>query len=229
MTAPRVFFPEQQQAGAVAPRSPTPHPASSSDLDLSEQNAVSTLQFFLSLSAARPKQFVRIHTRSSSASCLNHLQGDNCFLRVMTGTGASLVLRHLPKRRSQRYRKRTPWGIERHLLDISGQTNKNSLPARTNNKHWTSQEESKLVEGVSKHGAGRWTGVWIDYFQTSNRTPVNLKDKWVNLVKACKGSVRNPRPTTAQTIASLGDVILQLDTKYAAQKAAKSKARCSAS
>ncbi|KAF8722957.1 hypothetical protein HU200_022097 [Digitaria exilis] len=58
--------------------------------------------------------------------------------------------------------------------------------ARKNNDHWTQDEVRELVNGVSEFGVGKWKNVKIKYFLTSIRTPVNLKDKWKNLVKACK-------------------------------------------
>ncbi|OEL31995.1 hypothetical protein BAE44_0006986, partial [Dichanthelium oligosanthes] len=42
-----------------------------------------------------------------------------------------------------------------------------------------------LVNGVSEYGVGKWKYVKTKYFLTSIRTPVHLKDKWKNLVKAC--------------------------------------------
>ncbi|KAF8722958.1 hypothetical protein HU200_022098 [Digitaria exilis] len=58
--------------------------------------------------------------------------------------------------------------------------------ARKNNDHWTQDEVRELVNGVSEFGVGKWKNVKTKYFLTSIRTPVNLKDKWKNLVKACK-------------------------------------------
>ncbi|CAN6288095.1 unnamed protein product [Urochloa humidicola] len=57
---------------------------------------------------------------------------------------------------------------------------------RKNNDHWTQDEVRLLVNGVSQYGVGKWKDVKIQYFSTSIRTPVHLKDKWKNLVKACK-------------------------------------------
>ncbi|CAL4916960.1 unnamed protein product [Urochloa decumbens] len=57
---------------------------------------------------------------------------------------------------------------------------------RKNNDHWTQDEVKLLVNGVSEFGVGKWKAVKIQYFTPSIRTPVHLKDKWKNLVKACK-------------------------------------------
>ncbi|CAN6283399.1 unnamed protein product [Urochloa humidicola] len=57
---------------------------------------------------------------------------------------------------------------------------------RKNNDHWTQDEVKRLVDGVSEYGVGKWKNVKIRYFTPSIRTPVHLKDKWKNLVKACK-------------------------------------------
>ncbi|KAL6641002.1 hypothetical protein ACP70R_019183 [Stipagrostis hirtigluma subsp. patula] len=57
---------------------------------------------------------------------------------------------------------------------------------RKNNDHWTQEEVTKLVDGVSAYGVGKWRWVWKAHFSTSIRTAMHLKDKWRNLVKACK-------------------------------------------
>uniref|UniRef100_A0A0E0QZP5 Myb-like domain-containing protein n=1 Tax=Oryza rufipogon TaxID=4529 RepID=A0A0E0QZP5_ORYRU len=56
---------------------------------------------------------------------------------------------------------------------------------RKNNEHWTLKEITELVKGVSKNGVGSWTKLKRDFFSTSIRTAVHLKDKWRNLLKAC--------------------------------------------
>ncbi|RLN18215.1 hypothetical protein C2845_PM02G14100 [Panicum miliaceum] len=64
------------------------------------------------------------------------------------------------------------------------------------NDHWTEDEMIELVDGVSRKGIGRWSKVKGDYFSTSIRTAVHLKDKWRNLVRACKAkntSKKKPR------------------------------------
>ncbi|KAL6650349.1 hypothetical protein ACP70R_009274 [Stipagrostis hirtigluma subsp. patula] len=95
-----------------------------------------------------------------------------------------------------------------HLLDLV-------KPTRRNNDHWTSDEVRKLVKGVLELGVGRWTRVMSDYFpSTSIRTPTNLKDKWKNLVKACKGQVK-PHKATARAIKGLKDQILKIDRESA--------------
>ncbi|KAA8544089.1 hypothetical protein F0562_021734 [Nyssa sinensis] len=58
---------------------------------------------------------------------------------------------------------------------------------------WSLSEVIKLVEGVSKHGVGRWTEIKKLLFPSSaNRTSVDLKDKWRNLLRAsCPRSQSN--------------------------------------
>ncbi|CAD6340776.1 unnamed protein product [Miscanthus lutarioriparius] len=55
---------------------------------------------------------------------------------------------------------------------------------RKNNSRWTAKEVEILVQGVSKFGVGRWALLKQQFFETSIRTSVNLKDKWRNLLKA---------------------------------------------
>ncbi|KAF5787962.1 putative transcription factor MYB-HB-like family [Helianthus annuus] len=56
---------------------------------------------------------------------------------------------------------------------------------RKHHRPWTLSEVVKLVEGVSRHGAGRWSEIKRIAFATcSHRTSVDLKDKWRNLLRA---------------------------------------------
>uniref|UniRef100_A0A1D1XQE9 Telomere repeat-binding protein 6 n=1 Tax=Anthurium amnicola TaxID=1678845 RepID=A0A1D1XQE9_9ARAE len=63
---------------------------------------------------------------------------------------------------------------------------------RKHHRAWTLCEVVKLVEGVSKYGAGRWSEIKRLAFPSyTYRTSVDLKDKWRNLLRACF----TPRPT----------------------------------
>lgn len=56
---------------------------------------------------------------------------------------------------------------------------------RKHHRTWTLAEVLKLVEGVSRYGAGKWSVIRQSSFASdSYRTPVDLKDKWRNLIKA---------------------------------------------
>lgn len=56
---------------------------------------------------------------------------------------------------------------------------------RKHHRAWTLVEVKKLVEGVSKCGAGRWSEIKrLAFASYSYRTSVDLKDKWRNLLKA---------------------------------------------
>ncbi|KAK9060530.1 hypothetical protein SSX86_021234 [Deinandra increscens subsp. villosa] len=56
---------------------------------------------------------------------------------------------------------------------------------RKHHRPWTLSEVAKLVEGVSRYGAGRWSEIKRIAFATcSHRTSVDLKDKWRNLLRA---------------------------------------------
>ncbi|KAI7753841.1 hypothetical protein M8C21_031995 [Ambrosia artemisiifolia] len=50
---------------------------------------------------------------------------------------------------------------------------------------WTVSEVKKLLDGVAHFGVGKWTHIKKSFFSSSaHRTPVDLKDKWRNLLKA---------------------------------------------
>ncbi|RDX98784.1 Telomere repeat-binding protein 6, partial [Mucuna pruriens] len=56
---------------------------------------------------------------------------------------------------------------------------------RKHHRAWTIVEVNKLVEGVSRCGAGRWSEIKrLSFPSYSYRTSVDLKDKWRNLLKA---------------------------------------------
>ncbi|CAN4121527.1 unnamed protein product [Withania somnifera] len=57
---------------------------------------------------------------------------------------------------------------------------------RKHHRLWTVSEVRKLIDGVAQYGVGRWSRIKKLYFSSSvHRTPVDLKDKWRNLLKAC--------------------------------------------
>ncbi|KAF7843580.1 Telomere repeat-binding protein 6 [Senna tora] len=56
---------------------------------------------------------------------------------------------------------------------------------RKHHRAWTLVEVMKLVEGVSRCGAGKWSEIKrLAFASYSHRTSVDLKDKWRNLLKA---------------------------------------------
>ncbi|KAF5466387.1 hypothetical protein F2P56_016313 [Juglans regia] len=77
---------------------------------------------------------------------------------------------------------------------------------RKHHRAWTLVEVMKLVEGVSKCGAGRWSDIKrLAFASYSYRTSVDLKDKWRNLLKASfaqapPDDVMNSRKPTSMPI-----------------------------
>ncbi|CAH8359457.1 unnamed protein product [Eruca vesicaria subsp. sativa] len=56
---------------------------------------------------------------------------------------------------------------------------------RKHHRAWTLSEVTKLVEGVSKYGAGKWSEIKkLSFSSYPHRTSVDLKDKWRNLLRA---------------------------------------------
>ncbi|CAL4942081.1 unnamed protein product [Urochloa decumbens] len=90
--------------------------------------------------------------------------------------------------RGTRLRGRS-WGVEARQLfgsQYSCTSGDRTRRSRKNNARWTEDEMVKLVHSVSKKGIGKWGKMKDDYFSASIRTAVHLKDKWRNLVRACK-------------------------------------------
>ncbi|XP_024028719.1 uncharacterized protein LOC21407106 [Morus notabilis] len=56
---------------------------------------------------------------------------------------------------------------------------------RKHQRMWTISEVTKLVDGISEYGVGRWTDIKRLLFASSAyRTPIDLRDKWRNLLRA---------------------------------------------
>ncbi|XP_058078246.1 uncharacterized protein LOC131226654 isoform X2 [Magnolia sinica] len=56
---------------------------------------------------------------------------------------------------------------------------------RKHHRAWTINEVMKLVDGVSRYGAGRWSEIKrLAFASYTYRTSVDLKDKWRNLLRA---------------------------------------------
>ncbi|RLN18675.1 hypothetical protein C2845_PM02G14070 [Panicum miliaceum] len=123
--------------------------------------------------------------------------------------------------------------------------------SKKNNDHRTEDEMIELVVGVSKRGIWKWSRVKDDYFSTSVRTAIHLKvqylgywrqhvpppsiyskDKWRNLVAACKANTSRKarkekntsikkvsvQKTTELVVERFGNRILAMEAKHLVQK-----------
>ncbi|XP_023645840.1 uncharacterized protein LOC17897993 isoform X2 [Capsella rubella] len=84
--------------------------------------------------------------------------------------------------------------------DSSDDNNSVDLPVtqiairRKHHRAWTLSEVVKLVEGVSKHGVGKWSEIKrLSFSSSAYRTSVDLKDKWRNLRRACLSQTASNR------------------------------------
>ncbi|GKV48437.1 hypothetical protein SLEP1_g55251 [Rubroshorea leprosula] len=69
---------------------------------------------------------------------------------------------------------------------------KMSSDRRKHQRMWTLEEVVKLVDGISQYGVGKWTAIKRLLFSSSvYRTPIDLRDKWRNLVRSSCGHKRN--------------------------------------
>lgn len=88
------------------------------------------------------------------------------------------------KEQDLKHRKMTAFCEISHENADAGPTLK-GVPRRKHHRAWTLAEVTKLVEGVSKYGTGRWSEIKrIAFASHTYRTSVDLKDKWRNLLKA---------------------------------------------
>ncbi|KAF8722950.1 hypothetical protein HU200_022090 [Digitaria exilis] len=129
-------------------------------------------------------------------------------------------------RRGNRMRGRSSWSLEVTRQSFGSQypcTKGRGKYSRKNNDHWTEEEMTELVDGVSKKGIAQWRKVKADYFSESIRTAVHLKDKWRNLVRACKAKnttkkEANVQKATEVIVNRLGHRILALEAKHHKKK-----------
>uniref|UniRef100_A0A7N1A4P8 Uncharacterized protein n=1 Tax=Kalanchoe fedtschenkoi TaxID=63787 RepID=A0A7N1A4P8_KALFE len=81
---------------------------------------------------------------------------------------------------------------EPEKVSLAGKGSKNCSDRRKHQMIWTLLEVIKLVDGISHYGVGRWTEIQRLFFPTSTyRTPVDLRDKWRNLLKASNAWIQN--------------------------------------
>ncbi|CAN7115619.1 unnamed protein product [Brassica rapa subsp. narinosa] len=78
--------------------------------------------------------------------------------------------------------------------DISVTTIKSKIRTdrRKHHRMWTIDEVVKLLDGISHFGLGKWTDIKNLFFHSSShRTPVDIRDKWRNLLKASCSNKHN--------------------------------------
>lgn len=65
---------------------------------------------------------------------------------------------------------------------------------RKHQRMWTLSEVMKLIDGIAQYGVGRWTDIKRLLFPSSaHRTPIDLRDKWRNLLRASCAQKKNKR------------------------------------
>lgn len=68
---------------------------------------------------------------------------------------------------------------------VKKRTCKKSNDRRKHQRMWTTPEVMKLIDGIAQYGTGRWTDIKkLMFSSTAYRTPIDLRDKWRNLLRA---------------------------------------------
>ncbi|KAG8656498.1 hypothetical protein MANES_04G143700v8 [Manihot esculenta] len=107
-----------------------------------------------------PAKFVGVTDKDIQISAIDAVGGHHKVLKLVDSTGAS----------------------DDNVVTVP--TSKGGI-RRKHHRAWTLSEVMKLVEGVSRYGAGRWSEIKrLAFASYSYRTSVDLKDKWRNLLKA---------------------------------------------
>ncbi|KAK8712002.1 hypothetical protein V6N13_147255 [Hibiscus sabdariffa] len=69
---------------------------------------------------------------------------------------------------------------------------KTACDRRKHQRAWTLAEVIKLVDGIAQYGVGKWTDIKKLLFASSAyRTPVDLRDKWRNLLRSSSAQKDN--------------------------------------
>ncbi|GMI80968.1 TRF-like 8 [Hibiscus trionum] len=77
---------------------------------------------------------------------------------------------------------------------------KTACDRRKHQRMWTLAEVIKLVDGIAQYGVGRWTDIKKLLFASSSyRTPVDLRDKWRNLLRSSSAHKHNMREVEDNT------------------------------
>ncbi|CAN1775858.1 Telomere repeat-binding protein 6 [Linum perenne] len=167
------------------------------------------------ISGKRSKRMIK---KCSGAKSSDEERSKDTEEELLTGAVLQTLDESLPRRVP---RKRQPVFVDLKPDDLytssesedDDRKNKTLASKKTNDrrKHhvmWTATEVSKLVEGVTQYGIGRWTDIKKLHFSSSNhRTPIDLRDKWRNLVRACQDGKRkrwnqgvDQRPPSRRTL-----------------------------
>uniref|UniRef100_A0A0D9VLR1 Uncharacterized protein n=1 Tax=Leersia perrieri TaxID=77586 RepID=A0A0D9VLR1_9ORYZ len=88
---------------------------------------------------------------------------------------------------------------------------------RKHHRAWTLNEVVKLVDGVARFGAGKWSEIRrLAFSSYSYRTSVDLKDKWRNLIRASQTQLSTendgvcPRKSNPSTIPIPPSILLRV-------------------
>ncbi|KAJ0262189.1 TRF-like 8 [Hirschfeldia incana] len=77
-------------------------------------------------------------------------------------------------------------------ISVSTIKSKSRGDRRKHQRMWTIDEVVKLLDGISHFGLGKWTDIKNFFFHSSSyRTPVDIRDKWRNLLKASDSNNHN--------------------------------------
>ncbi|XP_044473358.1 uncharacterized protein LOC123201856 isoform X2 [Mangifera indica] len=72
-----------------------------------------------------------------------------------------------------------------HDTCVRKKKTKVDVDRRKHQRMWTLSEVMKLIDGIAQYGVGRWTDIKRLLFpSSSHRTPIDLRDKWRNLLRA---------------------------------------------
>ncbi|KAL6145789.1 hypothetical protein ACLB2K_056474 [Fragaria x ananassa] len=90
------------------------------------------------------------------------------------------------RRRSTRHNRRKHQPVDSDSEDeILRRKRSNKDDRRKHQRMWDISEIMTLVDGISEYGVAQWTRIKRLLFTNAYRTPIDLRDKWRNLLSNC--------------------------------------------
>ncbi|KAK7345546.1 hypothetical protein VNO77_16151 [Canavalia gladiata] len=142
-------------------------------------------------------------TKHLSNSSCNKLHKRIKALKKIPGEKSSnensdMILPELPVRKGRPKKEKFEYENEPFPMETEdGSLTSKKSRRKDRRKHqrmWTLSEVMKLVEGISEYGVGRWTDIKRVLFSSSSyRTPIDLRDKWRNLLRASSAQKFNKK------------------------------------
>lgn len=138
--------------------------------------------------------------------CLEESNGSNASLvRVKRSKRQSRSSRHQTKRK-----RITMASATRPIQQTHGKDGSSANRRRKQHNPWSVEETRMLIKGVAICGEGKWADIKrLEFKELVSRSPVDLKDKWRNLLRLAQLTQTHPRARKVEKRTDLPSELLQ--------------------